>query len=116
MSREEIEQLKKLLGFEKRNSSEKNSEPNISLKRYFKIEDITPYQNISIEELNFNNRVMNCLKLNSYRTLEDILKTSEQTFINLRNFGLGSYKNLLETLKIFFFIIQIQTILQSRKK
>ena len=53
--------------------------------------------------MDFNDRVQNCLRLNGYRTLAELLKASQQKILCLRNFGQGSFKNLISTLKKFFY-------------
>ena len=52
--------------------------------------------------MDFNARVQNCLSSNGYRTLAELLKSSQQELSSLRNFGKGSFDNLISTLKNFF--------------
>ena len=100
---EEIEQIKNLSGFHERNLEEKVSVGfDDSLQSYFCIDDLSPYENVLISELDFNVRVQNCLSLNDYRTLAELLKSSQQELSSLRNFGKGSFDNLISTLKTFF--------------
>ena len=99
----------KLSKFQEQKSSEEISPPQNtfdeqkdSLQKYFQINNLTPYKNISIADLNFSARVRHCLKRSGYRTLADLLKSSQQELSSLRNFGKGSFDNLISTLKKFF--------------
>ena len=86
--REQVEQLKNLLNFQEHTSTEKiSNEPEDSLQKYFSIDDIKPYENVLISKLDFNTRVQRCLKFNGYRTLTELLKSSQQELSSLRNFG-----------------------------
>lgn len=107
--REQVEQIKALLNFQEQKSSEEILPPQNtfdeqenSLQKYFQINNLTPYKNISIADLNFSARVRHCLKRSGYRTLADLLKSSQQEILCLRNFGKGSFDNLISTLKKFF--------------
>ncbi|MBQ3452393.1 MAG: hypothetical protein IJG32_09020, partial [Selenomonadaceae bacterium] len=103
--REYVEQIKTLLNFQEQKSGEKISPSRNSeeiLQDYFKIDDLAPYENILISELDFNVRVHNCLRLNDYRTLAELLKSSRQKLSGLKNFGQCSFDNLIATLKKFF--------------
>lgn len=109
VSRKQIEQIKALLNFQERKHGEEISPPqnisdvpNDSLQNYFGIDDLSSYENILISEIDFNVRVQRCLKFNSYKTLADILRVSQKDFFSLRNFGQGSFDNLISTLKKFF--------------
>lgn len=109
VSRKQIEQIKALLNFQERKYGEEISlpqnisdVPNDSLQNYFGIDDLSSYENILISEIDFNVRVQRCLKFNSYKTLADILRVSQKDFFSLRNFGQGSFDNLISTLKKFF--------------
>ncbi|MBR4643036.1 MAG: hypothetical protein IKO74_10040 [Selenomonadaceae bacterium] len=100
--REQVERIKKILNFQEQKSGEKISprqnifdDSEVILQDYFKITDLAPYENILISELDFNVRVHNCLSFNGYRTLAE-LKLS-----GLKNFGQGSFDNLIATLKKF---------------
>ena len=113
VSREQVEKIKNLLDFQEHKPAEEISQPqNISneldvidesLKIYFNIDDLSPYEKVLISDLDFNDRVQNCLRLNGYRTLAELLKASQQKILCLRNFGQGSFKNLISTLKKFFY-------------
>ena len=107
--REQVEQIKALLNFQEQKSSEEIlssqntfDEQEDSLQKYFKIDDLSPYENVLISELDFNTRVQRRLKFNGYKTLADILTVSQRNFCGLRNFGQGSFDNLISTLKKFF--------------
>lgn len=109
VSREQVEKIKNLLDFQEQKSSEEILPPQNtfdeqenSLQKYFQINNLTPYKNISIADLNFSARVRHCLKRSGYRTLADLLKSSQQEILCLRNFGKGSFDNLISTLKKFF--------------
>ena len=108
VSREQVEHIKILLNFQEQESVEKISPPQnifddseVILQDYFKITDLAPYENILISELDFNVRVHNCLSFNGYRTLAELLKSSRQKLSGLKNFGQGSFDNLIATLKKF---------------
>ena len=111
VSRERVEQIKKLLNFQEQKSAERISVPqdisnNLgvtedSLDKFFNVDDLSPYENVLISELDFNVRVQNCLSYNGYRTLSELLKSSQQELSSLRNFGKGSFNNLISTLKKF---------------
>lgn len=73
-----------------------------SLQKYFKVDNLAPYENILISELDFNVRVYNCLNSNGYKTLAELLKSSQQQLSGFRNFGQGSFNSLLATLRKFF--------------
>ena len=73
-----------------------------SLQKFFNVDDLVPYENIFIADLDFNGRVYNCLKSNGYKTLAELLKSSQQKLSGFRNFGQGSFDNLISTLKKFF--------------
>ena len=107
--REQVEQMKALLNFQKHNPGEEIlPTPNAfegqkySLQKYLKIIDLAPYENILISELDFNFRVHNCLKSNGYRTLAELLKSSRQELSSLKNFGKVSFDSLILTIKNFF--------------
>lgn len=107
--RKEVEQIKTLLNFQERESSEKILPPQNTfdgqedpLQKYFQINNLALYKNILIADLNFSARVQHCLKRSGYRTLAELLKTSRQELSSLRNFGQGSFDNLISTLKKFF--------------
>lgn len=109
VSRKQVEQIKALLNFQEKKHGEEISPPqNISdvpddsLQNYFGIDDLSSYENILISEIDFNVRVQRCLKFNSYKTLADVLRVSQKDFFSLRNFGQGSFDNLISTLKKFF--------------
>ncbi|MBR7025510.1 MAG: hypothetical protein IKI08_05825 [Selenomonadaceae bacterium] len=109
VSREQVEHIKILLNFQEQKSSEEILPPQNtfdeqenSLQKYFQINNLTPYKNISIADLNFSARVRHCLKRSGYRTLADLLKSSQQKLSSLKNFGQGSFDNLIATLKKFF--------------
>lgn len=107
--REQVEQIKALLNFQEQKSSEEILPPQNnfdgqedSLQKYLKIDALSPYENVLISEMDFNARVQNCLSSNGYRTLAELLKSSQQELSSLRNFGKGSFDNLISTLKKFF--------------
>jgi len=107
--REQVEQIKALLNFQEQKSSEEILPPQNnfdgqedSLQKYLKIDALSPYENVLISEMDFNARVQNCLSSNGYRTLAELLKSSQQELSSLRNFGKGSFDNLISTLKNFF--------------
>lgn len=107
LSHEDIEQLKNLLNFQEKFSPLQtveniSEEPEETLQDYFRIIDLTPYENIYFDDLDFSVRVKNCLRRNGYRTLADILIVSQRNFHGLKNFGQGSFENLISTLKNFF--------------
>ena len=109
VSRKQVEQIKTLLNFQEQKSVEKISPPQdifddseVILQDYFKIPDLAPYENILIADLNFSARVRHCLRRSSYRTLAELLKSSQQKLSDLKNFGQSSFDNLLLTLKDFF--------------
>ena len=109
VSRKQVEQIKTLLNFQEQKSVEKISPPQdifddseVILQNYFKIPDLAPYENILIADLNFSARVRHCLRRSSYRTLAELLKSSQQKLSDLKNFGQSSFDNLLLTLKDFF--------------
>lgn len=111
VSREQVEKIKNLLDFQEHKPVKEISQPqNISneldlidesLKNYFNMDDLSPYEKVLISDLDFNTRVQHCLKFNGYRTLADILIVSQRNFHGLRNFGQGSFDNLISTLKKF---------------
>ena len=119
VSREQVEKIKNLLDFQEHKPAEEISQPqNISneldvidesLKNYFNIDDLSPYEKVLISDLDFNTRVQRCLKFNGYRTLADILIVSQRNFHGLRNFGQGSFKNFISTLKNFFTLQKKET-------
>ena len=101
--REQIEQIKNLLGFQEQKPSEEISiEFDDSLQKFFNVDDLAPYENIFIADLNFNVRVQNCLRREGYRTLAELLKASKEKISSLKNFGGCSFGNLVSTLKKFF--------------
>lgn len=109
MSREQVEQIKKLLDFREKNLDKKISSPqNIfevlddSLQKYFGIDDLAPYENVLISAIDFNAPVRNRLEFNGYRTLAELLKTSPQKLLSFRGFGVSYFNKLLATLKKFF--------------
>ena len=104
VAREEIEQIKILLDFQE-DSPQKNISDELtgdSLGKFFNVDDLAPYENILVVELDFNLRVQNCLRRNGYKTLAELLKSSRQEISGLKNFGQGSLDNLLSTLEKFF--------------
>ena len=104
VAREEIEQIKILLNFQEQ-SPQKNISDELtddSLGKFFNVDDLAPYENILVVELDFNLRVQNCLRRNGYKTLAELLKSSRQEISGLKNFGQGSLDNLFSTLKKFF--------------
>ena len=104
VAREEIEQIKILLDFQE-HSPQKNISDELtgdSLGKFFNVDDLAPYENILVVELDFNLRVQNCLRRNGYKTLAELLKSSRQEISGLKNFGQGSLDNLLSTLKKCF--------------
>lgn len=109
VSHEDIKQLKNLLDFQEKISTEEISstqdvfnDSEEILQKYFNINDLTPYENIYLVDLDFSVRVKNCLRRNSYKTLAEILKLSKQSLSNLRGLGQNSLDDIFETLKIFF--------------
>ena len=109
VSHEDIKQLKNLLDFQEKISTEEISptqdvfnDSEEILQKYFNISDLTPYENVLVIDLYFNARVQHCLRINGYRTLAELLKSSRQKLSSLRNFGQGSFDNLISTLKKFF--------------
>ncbi len=107
--REQVEQIKTLLNFRKQNPREEIFSPQNtfdgqkdSLQKYFKIDDLSPYENVLIADLDFNTRVQRRLRFNGYKTLAELLKSSKQELSSLKNFGQGSFENLISTLKKFF--------------
>ena len=109
VSREHVEQIKKLLDFQEQKLAEEISppqnisdEPEDSLQNYFCIGDLTLYESVLIADLDFNGRVKNRLKFNGYKTLAELLRSSRQKLSGLRSFGQGSFDNILKTLKNFF--------------
>lgn len=109
VSRKQVEQIKALLNFQEKKHDEEiyppqniSDVPDDSLQNYFGIDDLSSYENILISEIDFNVRVQRCLKFNSYKTLADILRVSQKDFFSLRNFGQGSFDNLIAPLKKFF--------------
>ena len=113
--REKVEQIKALLNFQEHKSGEGILPPKHTfdgqedfLQKYFKIADLSPYENVLISKMNFNVRVQNCLTFNGYRTLAELLKSSQQELSSLRNFGKGSFDNLISTLKKFFDLRRIE--------
>ena len=112
VSRERVDQIKSLLNFQEQKFTERISLPqdisaNLgitkdSLNKFFNVDDLSPYENVLISELNFDVRVQHCLRRNGYRTLAELLKSSQQELSSLRNFGKGSFDNLISTLKNFF--------------
>lgn len=53
---------------------------------------------ITIEELDLNVRTYNCLKRARLNTIGDIVKLDSAALLKLRNFGKGSYNNLVKVL------------------
>ena len=110
--RERVEQIKKLLGFREHKSAEKFSAPqdvsdnlaasDASLGKWFGVVDLSPYKDVLIADMAFNNRVKNRLSSNGYRTLAELLKSSRQEISDWKNFGKKSLANLFATLKDFF--------------
>ena len=76
--------------------------PYDSLQKNLGVETLTPYENISLYELNFSTRVQNCFKRENIKTLANLLQYSPQKISSLRNLGKDSVKNILFTLKKFF--------------
>lgn len=111
-SREQIEQIKKLLGVHEKKSieaiflsqdiSDNSSVSEDSLGNLFHIDEFSPYEKVLISELDFNLRVQHCLKADNYKTLAELLKSSQKNLSRLKNFGKGSFDNLMLTLKKFF--------------
>ena len=85
-----------------KNISDNNGVTADTLSKIFNIEDLSPYENILITELDFNFRVWKQLNSNGYRTLAYLLKSSQQELSSLRNLGKGSFDNLIATLKNAF--------------
>jgi len=54
-----------------------------------------------IEELNFSVRTYNCLKKANVQTIADLVKTSEEDLMNIRNFGRKSLVEVQEKLQQF---------------
>ena len=107
--REQVEQIKRLIDFRERTPVEEPpspqnifDEPEDSLQKYFRVDDLAQYESILIADLDFNTRVQRCLSFNGYRTLAELLKSSKQELSGLKNFGGGSFSNLMSTLKKFF--------------
>lgn len=108
-SREQVERIKSLLDFQERKPDEKIpplpksfDAVEDTLQSYFGIADLAPYEYVFLDELSFNTRVQRCLRRSGYKTLAELLRASRQKLFGLRNFGSGSFNNLLSTLKKFF--------------
>lgn len=97
--REKVEQIKNLLGFRERLAEKIFAD---SLGKFFGLDDLSPYENILLADLDFNLRTRNCLRRGNYRTLAELLKSSKEKISGLRNFGQGSLENLFSTLRKFF--------------
>lgn len=110
VAREEIDRLKNLFGFQAENSDEKifasniySVESRMSLRKYyFHLEDITPYEDVKISHLNLSIRTKNALTDGGYEKLGQVLKASRKELLELRNFGVISFNELIEDLKNFF--------------
>ena len=71
------------------------------LKDYFKIENLEPYKDIFIVNLNFSNRVQNQLKENDCTTIADLLNCSLPQVKNFKHLGKNSIDNILSVLEQF---------------
>ena len=107
--RKQVEQIKTLLNFQEKKSGKEISPPqnisdvpNDSLQNYFGIDDLAPYENILIVDLDFESRVKRRLKFNGYRTLAELLRTSPQKLLSSRGCGVSYFNKILSTLKKFF--------------
>ena len=57
-------------------------------------------ETISIEELNLSTRLYHILCCAYIETVDDILKLNYKDLMKIRNFGVGSYKELMDALKL----------------
>ena len=94
-------------------SRKKSAEKNLlsseqTLKELCKIEDLSPYENILLEDLPFNYRVKHQLHENECITLAQLLNYSAQEIFNLRQIGTGSIINIFDTLKKYLKITEFQ--------
>lgn len=80
----------------------------IPLRNIFNVTNIEFYRNISVYDLNFNNRAQNQLRENNMTTLADILSRSTEDLTHLRNIGKSSVENILSALANFFKARQIE--------
>lgn len=76
----------------------------VPLKKYFLIEDLTPYEKILITKLDFNKRVKHQLKNNHCENLAMLLDRTAQEILNFDKIGATSLKNIIHTLKKYFSI------------
>lgn len=103
ISHEDIEELKNLLNFQEQFSPPQNVfDSEVILQDYFKITDLAPYENISIDNFNFSNRIKKLLKQNNCRTLAELLKHSIKSLSQLNYFGKVYVEIIFETLKKIF--------------
>nr|YP_009497130.1 RNA polymerase alpha subunit [Psammoneis obaidii]AWT39843.1 RNA polymerase alpha subunit [Psammoneis obaidii] len=68
-------------------------------KNVSSIENMEPYSNIAIEELQLSVRAYNCLKKAQINTVGDLLKYSPKKLQELKNFGRKSADEVFSTLK-----------------
>ena len=85
------------------NNEENISEPaEDSLQKCFDIVDLEPYENISVDSLNFDRQVKIQLKINRIRTLAELLTLPTETLLNLRGLDEAAVDNILAELDNFF--------------
>lgn len=72
------------------------------LKELCRIEDLSPYENILLDDLPFKYRVKHQLRENNCMTLAQLLNYSAQEISNLRHIGETSIINIFDTLKEYF--------------
>lgn len=84
------------------NASDTIAVPDDSIAKLFAVNDILLYENILITEIGFNVRVQNCFRVNGYRTLDEILRSSRKKISKLKGLGKKSVENIFKTLEKIF--------------
>ena len=80
----------------------KNINENNPLEKQTYPQNIEPYTNIAIEELQLSVRAYNCLKKAQINTVGDLLQYSPERLQELKNFGKKSANEVFSTLKSKF--------------
>ena len=84
------------------NASDAIAVPDDAIAKLFAVNDILLYENILITDISFNVRVQNCFRVNGYKTLAEILRTSRKKISKLKGLGKKSVDNVFKTLEKFF--------------
>lgn len=74
-------------------------------EEYSPVEEVEFY---SIDDLNLSVRSRNCLIRAGYKTLGDLLKTSENQLMKVRNLGKNSLNEICEKIKSFGYSLPLE--------